>query len=57
MSKLFEIPELLTLGGSPYTQRGGGREVGEACKVGCEGGCESGCASGGGVDDKEDPDD
>ena len=55
MKKLFEIPELFTLEGKPFT---GEEELyplseafGEACDNGCEVGCHGGCAPGMGAND------
>lgn len=51
MKKLFEMPELLTLDGSPFTESTlrGDHFKGPACDLGCECGCKNGCDSGAGV--------
>lgn len=53
MKKLFEMPELLTLDGSPFTESTlMGRIAGGACGSGCESGCNGGCDSGAGLNYK-----
>ena len=56
MKKLFEIPELFTLDGSPFTGEKElyplSDEVGKACTPGCEGGCDGGCVPGQGPNDE-----
>ena len=54
MKKLFEMPELFTLDGSPFTGEGGLHPLGgfgPACAGGCESGCGGGCEPGYGVND------
>ncbi|MFQ6118987.1 MAG: hypothetical protein ACE5KE_03760 [Methanosarcinales archaeon] len=53
MKKLFELPELLTLDGKPFTGEESLLGAGGACNSGCEGGCGSGCNPGQGTDSKE----
>ncbi|MHA1704733.1 MAG: hypothetical protein ACTSUX_01490 [Promethearchaeota archaeon] len=53
MKRLFELPELLTLDGNPFTGEESLFAVGEACSGGCEGGCKSGCNVGQGTNSKE----
>lgn len=55
MKQLFEIPELLTLNGNPFSGElellasGGG-----GCNTGCDSGCCSGCDGGSGTGKKPD---
>lgn len=46
---LFEMPELLTLDGSVFTDIDAASEKGGGCSIGCEAGCSSGCDPGGGT--------
>lgn len=47
MTQLFEMPQLLTLGGDPFNSEFGWGDPG-SCGNGCNGGCHSGCIQGGG---------
>ena len=54
MKKLFEIPELFTLDGKPFTgdkELYGLGQLGEICVQGCEAGCGGGCGPGQGAND------
>ena len=46
MSTLFELPELLTLGGDQFTGVDPEVKKGAACSMGCEVGCYPGCVHG-----------
>jgi hypothetical protein len=48
MKPLFEIPELLTLSGDPFSFGAGLLGPGSGCSTGCDDGCNSGCVDGGG---------
>lgn len=55
MKPLFEIPELLTLNGDPFS--GDLNAIlgpGNGCSDGCDDGCDSGCVAGGGKGEKPD---
>lgn len=57
MLPIFEVPEILTVDGNPFTgelsNSGAGLGPGKGCTTGCNDGCCSGCYTGGG--DGEEP--
>jgi hypothetical protein len=52
MKPLFEIPELLTLSGDPFSFGSELLEPGNGCQTGCDDGCNSGCDMGSGKGSK-----
>jgi hypothetical protein len=52
MKPLFEMPELLTLNGDPFSGELELMGSGSSCQTGCTDGCCSGCDGGGGTGKK-----
>lgn len=52
MKPLFEIPELLTLSGDPFSGVFGLLGPGSGCSDGCRDGCNDGCDTGSGKGEK-----
>jgi len=54
IKKLFSLPELLNLDGSPFDNDILATTGGKGCGQGCENGCADGCATGSGSGSKAD---